>query len=55
MKKIIFFLTAISLLAFHGCEKDPDTIDNRITITDEVIHQNEISGKIILFYRRYKP
>ncbi len=36
MKKIIFFLTAISLLAFHGCEKDPDTIDNRITITDEV-------------------
>lgn len=46
MKKIIFFLTTISLLAFHGCEKDPDTIDNRITITDEVIHQNEISGKI---------
>ena len=36
MKKIIFFLTAISLLAFHGCQKDPDTIDNRITITDEV-------------------
>lgn len=37
MKKIIFFLTAISLFTFHGCQKDPDTIDNRIAITDEVI------------------
>lgn len=49
MKKIIFFLTAISLLAFHGCEKDPGTIDNRITITDKVItslRSADISGTI---------
>ena len=49
MKKIIFFLTAISLLAFHGCQKDPDTIDNRITITDKVITSGgsaDISGTI---------
>ena len=37
MKKIIFFLTAISLFTFHGCQKDPGTIDNRIEITDKVI------------------
>ena len=43
MKKIIFFLTAISLLAFHGCQKDPGTIDNRITITDKVITSDEIA------------
>ena len=49
MKKIIFFLTAISLLAFHGCEKDPGTIDNRIAITDKVITSGgsaDISGTI---------
>lgn len=43
MKKIIFFLTAISLFTFHGCEKDPDTIDNRIEITDKVIPYGEIA------------
>ena len=49
MKKIIFFLTAISLFTFHGCEKDPDTIDNRIAITDKVIPHGgsaDISGTI---------
>ena len=49
MKKIIFFLTTISLLAFHGCQKDPGTTDNRITITDKVITSSgsaDISGTI---------
>jgi len=49
MKKIIFFLTAISLFTFHGCQKDPGTIDNRIAITDEVITSGgnaDISGTI---------
>ena len=49
MKKIIFFLTAISLFTFHGCQKDPDTIDNRIAITDKVITSGrsaDISGTI---------
>ena len=49
MKKIIFFLTTISLLAFHGCQKDPGTIDNRIEITDKVIPSGgsaDISGTI---------
>ena len=44
MKKIIFFLTAISLFTFHGCQKDPGTIDNRITITDKVTHYVEIAN-----------
>ena len=49
MKKIIFFLTAISLFTFHGCQKDPGTIDNRITITDKIITSGgsaDISGMI---------
>ena len=49
MKKIIFFLTAISLFTFHGCQKDPGTIDNRIAITDKVITSGgsaDISGMI---------
>ena len=49
MKKIIFFLTAISLFTFHGCQKDPGTIDNRIAITDKVITSGgsaDISGTI---------
>lgn len=49
MKKIIFFLTAISLFTFHGCQKDPGTIDNRIEITDKVIPSGgsaDISGTI---------
>ncbi len=44
MKKIIFFLTAISLFTVHGCQKDPGTIDNRITITDKVTHYVEIAN-----------
>ena len=44
MKKIIFFLTAISLFTFHGCQKDPGTIDNRIEITDKVIPYCDIAN-----------